>query len=252
MKSNNIALKTVALMLLGLLATACGHSSSVTGPTTGLSSLAVTVNGIIAGQASPISSASGSVVTVAISGPTSASPVKVDASGVARFSGLADGSYTVTATADYGFQGNQAQVAVSGNMTTTLALPSTYDLKLLAVTANGVLVHSGDKVQTPTNLQFQVQLMNTGAHPSIDVAPIVEAGFTDVGFIYVSAPVPVGSQTLTFSIPNFRPCAATPDGLSNYTSTCFTQTTKIVFSVSTGTIGGVNVLQSTNNFVMNF
>ena len=254
MAKNNTAIKAVAIVL-GLLATACGSHSSPTGPTTGASSLAVTVNGNIAGQIAPISSTSGIVATVQISSPASNSaikPVAVDAMGVAQFNNLADGTYTVAATTDGGYQGNQTQVTVSGNVATSITLKATYALKLLAVIANGVPVKSGDKVTVPTNLQFQVQMMNTGENPSIIVTPLVRAGSTTVGFVYDSAPVPVGSQTVTLGIPNFQPCVSAHDGL-NYNQPCFSQANSIVFSVSTaGGAGGLVVLQNTANFIMNF
>lgn len=246
MTKNNTAIKAVAIVL-GLLATACGHGSTPMGPTTGASSLAVTVTGNIAGQVAPILPSSGSIVTVQITGPSSASAL-VGADGVARFSGIPDGNYAITATSDFGYQGTTGSAMVSGSVATTVTLTAGYDLKVLAVTANGVPVKSGDKVATPTNLQFQIQFMNPGTSPSVTAVPIVRAGSTTVGFVFPSAPMVAGTQTLTLSIPNFRPCEAV-SGNPVYTSNCFTQTSSVLFLAVNTTS---TVLQNTMPFVMNF
>lgn len=104
---------TGLLFLLGLFMGGCGGGSGYGSTTT--TTYTYSISGTIIGGATDNSG-----VTVSLTGGTTTAPVTTMAGGSYSFTGLANGSYTVTPTrAAYTFTPASAQITIyGGNMTT--------------------------------------------------------------------------------------------------------------------------------------
>ncbi len=216
--------KLVAFVLIcaGLLVSAC-TGNTATSPTpsppppTGSSSLAVHLQGQVAGQT--VTPTNGYVALSTLSS-------QIDGTGTARFSNLAANPYTLSINA-FGFGPMSKQVTLgNGGMDVSYMLDQPVNqVQYLGIRTSNGPIKEGDTVNYPVDLSLDFLIMNTGGAQYVYAAlGTVAHAQNGTGFppaVTPGATLPVGLSQMTATAIGFRPCDR--DGLQ----TCYPSTDQI-------------------------